>query len=98
MPISGCLPATAEGDTNSAPARDACREPGHDQDAVGERHMTDPLHTTKYESEASARDDDHIIVVPPEDRTIVVPPRRPDDYAVPLPGGGRLWVSHPLSV
>jgi hypothetical protein len=28
----------------------------------------------------------------------VIPPRRPDDYAVALPGGRRLWVSHPLSV
>lgn len=46
----------------------------------------------------AARDDDHTIVVAPEDRTIVVPPRTPDDYAVALPGGRRLWVSHPLSV
>jgi hypothetical protein len=46
----------------------------------------------------AARDDDHTIVVAPEDRTIVIPPRRPDDYAVALPGGRRLWVSHPLSV
>jgi len=46
----------------------------------------------------AARDDDHTIEVPPEDRTIMIPPRRPDDYAVALPGGGRLWVSHPLSV
>jgi hypothetical protein len=51
--------------------------------------MTNPL---------AARDDDHTIVVAPEDRTIVVPPRTPDDYAVALPGGRRLWVSHPLSV
>ena len=43
-------------------------------------------------------DDEHTIVVPPEDRTIVIPPRRPDDYAVALPGGRRLWLSHPLSV
>ena len=43
-------------------------------------------------------DDDHTIVIPPEDRCIVIPPRTPDDYAVALPGGRRLWVSHPLSV
>ena len=46
----------------------------------------------------AAHDDDHTIVVAPEDRIIVVPPRTPDDYAVVLPGGRRLWVSHPLSV
>ncbi len=40
-------------------------------------------------------DDDHTVVVPPEDRTIVIPPRTPDDYAVALPGGGRLWFSPP---
>jgi hypothetical protein len=42
-------------------------------------------------------DNDHTIVVPPEDRTIVIPPRTPDDYAVALPGGGRLWFSPPES-
>jgi hypothetical protein len=42
--------------------------------------------------------DDHTIVVPPEDRTIVVPPRTPDDYAVALPDGRRLWVSLPSDV
>jgi hypothetical protein len=43
-------------------------------------------------------DDDHIIVVAPEDRTIVVPPPTPDDYAVALPDGRRLWVSLPPDV
>ena len=57
--------------------------------------MTHFLPTT---NSLAARDDDHTIVVAPEDRTIVVPPRTPDDYAVALPGGRRLWVSHPLSV
>ena len=58
--------------------------------------MTHFLPTT---NPLAARDDDHTIVVAPEDRTIVVPPRTPpDDYAVALPGGRRLWVSHPLSV
>src|SRR5262245_31095231 len=57
--------------------------------------MTHFLPTT---NPLAARDDDHTIEVPPEDRTIVIPPRRRDDYAVPLPGGRRLWVSHPLSV
>src|SRR5262244_1158515 len=57
--------------------------------------MTHFLPTT---NPLAARDDDHTIVVAPEDRTIVVPPRRPDDYAVALPGGRRLWVSHSLSV
>ena len=42
-------------------------------------------------------DNDHTIVVPPEDRTIVIPPRTPDDYAVALPGGFRLWFSPPES-
>src|SRR5262245_51845891 len=42
-------------------------------------------------------DDDHTIVVPPEDRAIVIPPRTPDDYAVALPGGFRLWFSPPES-
>jgi len=36
---------------------------------------------------ASVDDDD--------DHTIVIPPRTPDDYAVALPGGGRLWFSPP---
>ena len=57
--------------------------------------MTHFLPTT---NSLAAHDDDHTIVVAPEDRTIVVPPRTPDDYAVALPGGRRLWVSHPLSV
>jgi hypothetical protein len=57
--------------------------------------MTHFLPTT---NPLAARDDDHTIVVAPEDRTIVIPPRRPDDYALALPGGRRLWVSHPLSV
>jgi len=57
--------------------------------------MTHFLPTT---NPLAARDDDHTIEIPPEDRTIVIPPRRPDDYAVALPGGRRLWVSHPLSV
>src|SRR5262245_25498369 len=57
--------------------------------------MTHFLPTT---NPLAARDDDHAIEIPPEDRTIVIPPRRPDDYAVALPGGRRLWVSHPLSV
>jgi hypothetical protein len=57
--------------------------------------MTHFLPTT---NPLAARDDDHTIEVPPEDRTIVIPPRRPDDYAVALLGGRRLWVSHPLSV
>ena len=57
--------------------------------------MTHFLPTT---NPLAARDDDHTIVVAPEDRTIVVPPRTPDDYAVALPGGRRLWVSHPISV
>jgi hypothetical protein len=57
--------------------------------------MTQFLPTT---NPLAARDDDHTIEIPPEDRTIVIPPRRPDDYAVALPGGRRLWVSHPLSV
>jgi hypothetical protein len=55
--------------------------------------MTHFLPTT---NPLAARDDDHTIEIPPEDRTIVIPPRRPDDYAVALPGGRRLWVSHPL--
>jgi hypothetical protein len=42
-------------------------------------------------------DDDHTIVIAPEDRTIVIPPRTPDDYAVALPSGGRLWFSPPES-
>src|SRR6516165_11042505 len=46
---------------------------------------------------AARVDDDHTIMVPPEDRTIVIPPRTPDDYAVALPGGGRLWFSPPES-
>jgi hypothetical protein len=57
--------------------------------------MTHFLPTT---NPLAARDDDHTIEIPPEDRTIVIPPRRPDDYAVALPGGRRLWVTHPLSV
>src|SRR4051794_30978416 len=57
--------------------------------------MTHFLPTT---NSLAAHDDDHTIVVAPEDRIIVVPPRTPDDYAVALPGGRRLWVSHPLSV
>jgi hypothetical protein len=57
--------------------------------------MTHFLPTT---NPLAARDDDHTIEIPPEDRTIVIPSRRPDDYAVALPGGRRLWVSHPLSV
>ena len=36
---------------------------------------------------ASVDDDD--------DHTIVIPPRTPHDYAVALPGGGRLWFSPP---
>ena len=54
--------------------------------------MTHFLPTT---NSLAAHDDDHTIVVAPEDRIIVVPPRTPDDYAVALPGGRRLWVSHP---
>ena len=46
---------------------------------------------------AARVDDDHTIMVPPEDRTIVIPPRTPDDYAVALPGGFRLWFSPPES-
>jgi hypothetical protein len=57
--------------------------------------MTEPPPST---NPLAAPDDDHTIEIPPEDRTIVIPPRRPDDYAVALPGGRRLWVSHPLSV
>ena len=59
------------------------------------RQQTHFLPTTNL---LAAHDDDHTIVVAPEDRIIVVPPRTPDDYAVALPGGRRLWVSHPLSV
>jgi hypothetical protein len=55
-----------------------------------------PVITNPNAARAAAADD-HVIVVPPEDRIIVVPPRGPDDYAVALPGGRRLWVSHPLS-
>jgi hypothetical protein len=57
--------------------------------------MTHFLPTT---NPLAAHDDDHTIVIAPEDRTIVIPPRTPEDYAVALPGGRRLWVSHPLSV
>src|SRR5262245_23371536 len=56
--------------------------------------MTHFLPTT---NPLAARNDDHTIEISPEDRTIVIPPRRPDDYAVALPCGRRLWVSHPLS-
>jgi hypothetical protein len=55
-----------------------------------------PAHVTDTWIDARV-DDDHTIVIPPEDRTIVIPPRTPDDYAVALPGGGRLWFSPPES-
>jgi len=55
-----------------------------------------PAHVTDAWIDARV-DDDHTIVVAPEDRTIVIPPRTPDDYAVALPGGGRLWFSPPES-
>jgi hypothetical protein len=42
--------------------------------------------------------DDYVIEVPPDDYVIEVPPPGLDDYAVVLPGGGRLWVSLPPSV
>ena len=70
------------------------RRPEPDQCHVdAATRMTEPPPST---NPLAARDDDHTIVVAPEDRTIVVPPRTPDDYAVALPGGRRLWVSHPL--
>src|SRR5262245_14093666 len=47
--------------------------------------MIDSLHIT----ESDARDADHIIVVPP---------RRPQDFAIPLSSGGRLWITPPLAV
>ena len=53
-----------------------------------------PAHVTDTWIDARV-DDDHTIVIPPEDRTIVIPPRTPDDYAVALPGGFRLWFSPP---
>ena len=59
------------------------------------RRQHDPL-PPNYEFARRTRD--HTIVVAPEDRIIVVPPRTPDDYAVALLGGRRLWVSHPLTV
>jgi len=55
-----------------------------------------PAHVTDAWIDARV-DDDHTIVIPPEDRTIVIPPRTPDDYAVALPGGFRLWFSPPES-
>jgi hypothetical protein len=70
------------------------RRPGLDQDAAGGRRVTQSLPTTN--PNAPRVDDDHTIV--DDDHTIVIPPRRPDDYAVALPGGRRLWVSPPLSV
>src|SRR5262249_30637822 len=68
-----------------------------DRCAVGGGGMTQISPTT---NSIAARvdddvDDDHTIVVAPEDRTIVIPPRTPDDYAVALPGGFRLWFSPP---
>jgi hypothetical protein len=47
---------------------------------------------------AARADADHTIMVPSEDRTIMVPAPTPDDYAVALPDGSRLWVSLPPSV
>src|SRR5262245_30108566 len=59
--------------------------------------MTHLLPTTNPIAARVDDDDDHTIVVAPEDRTIVIPPRTPDDYAVALPGGFRLWFSPPES-
>src|SRR5262245_8784531 len=39
-------------------------------------------------TDSDARDADHIIVVPP---------RRPEDFAIPLSDGRRLWISPPLA-
>ena len=60
---------------------------GLDQDAVGERRVTQSLPTTN----PTAADDD-------DDHTIVIPPRTPDDYVVLLHNGERLWVSLPPPV
>lgn len=60
--------------------------------------MTHLSPTTNPNAARVDDDDDHTIVVPPEDRIVLVPPRTPDDYAVALPGGRRLWVSLPPSV